>query len=172
MSKLATYATAHAVETGSDRRAVLIAFLQATLTDNGSVTLDDDHIPPDWQDSLPRAAPHLGHKPFGETVAIHSFGVIPELRGKGYGTILVKSYIQMIKGAKVYGSISISVPSQMVSWFERYDFELVGSSQLDSMDGLERADMVSFIFAPVSSKKRILPHPPRYRTKLAPDNCV
>jgi hypothetical protein len=51
----------------------------------------------------------------------------------------------MIKGAKAYKSISISVPSQMVSWFERHDFELVGSSQLDSDDGVERADMVRFI---------------------------
>lgn len=142
LKSLPTYSTASPTETGHPRRSVLVAHLLATLTTNENISTNDESVPPGWPLATPGAEAQKGHNPEGRTVAVHNFAVLPQLRSTGIGTILLKSYVPMLKTVKIYRRVAIAVPPSLVGWFERLDFETVGTSEIKGANGEERVDMV------------------------------
>jgi GNAT superfamily N-acetyltransferase len=143
-SSLPTYATARTTETGSDRRSVLLAHIFATLTDNERVLVEDSTVPPNWDSTAPNTPQNIGHKPGGSTVALHYLSVLPEFQRHQIGSTLLRTFIQMIKDAKIVDRIALCTIEKLIPWYEKFGFEHIGKSEA-SFGGWELFDMVSLI---------------------------
>lgn len=92
-------------------------------------------FPPDWRSrrsSLPRAGEPdpPGHQDQGGTVALHSLAVAKEHRRKGLGTILLKSYIERIKSARIAERIALLAHDDLVKFYEGFGFVDHGVSEV------------------------------------------
>ncbi|KAF2673934.1 hypothetical protein BT63DRAFT_171198 [Microthyrium microscopicum] len=141
-TSLPTYASAPSAEGNSPRRIVLLAHLLATTTTNSTVTSDDETLPSDWNVATSRAQPTLGNKLEGKTVAIVNFAVLPQMRARHAGGILIKSFVSMVKSVKAYRKIAVAAPEALEAFFEQYQFETVGKGWVDEK-GEKRVDMVT-----------------------------
>jgi len=127
-TNLLTYNTSRTAETGSPRRSVLMAHILVTLTTNLSVQEEDMALPPDWQDPKSTSA-EVGHRVDGRTLALHSLAVLPELQRARLGTTLLRSFIQMVKDAKVADRISLLTYERLVPWYAEFGFTSFGKSR-------------------------------------------
>lgn len=106
-------------------------------------------VPPDWQQrrsSLPLVGEvePPGHQEQGGTVALHSLAVAKEHQRKGLGTILLKSYIERIKSAKIAERISLLAHDHLVKFYEGFGFTDEGLSDA-TFGGSQWRSMVSAI---------------------------
>lgn len=58
----------------------------------------------------------------GGTIAIHSLAVAKEHQHKGLGSILLKSYIERIKSAKIADRICLLAHDPLVKFYEGFGF--------------------------------------------------
>ena len=91
--------------------------------------------PPDWRNrlsALPVAGEKetLGHIEQGGTIAIHSLAVAKEHQHKGLGSILLKSYIERIKSAKIAERISLLAHDDLVKFYQGFGFVDEGLSDV------------------------------------------
>jgi ribosomal protein S18 acetylase RimI-like enzyme len=138
---LPTYTTARSTETGSPRKSVLVAHILATLTDHETVHDEDMALPKDWNTSTPDTSQGFGHKPGTRTAALHSLSVLPDLQASRVGSTLLRTFIQMIKDAKIVDRIALLTFERLVPWYERFGFENLGKSSAQYA-GEEWYDMV------------------------------
>jgi len=95
-------------------------------------------LPTDWQTnkySQSTEGNPVGHAEHGDTICIHSLAVVPEQQKKGLGTVLLKSYIERTRSAKVAQRIALLAHDPMVSFYERLGFENMGSSSVTECGG-------------------------------------
>ena len=113
-ASLPTFDTAPLVQSGSNRRQVLLAHLIATLTTNFTIQDADMTL--------------TGHKYYGRTIALHSLAVLPELQGLHLGQTLIKSFIHMVKSLGLYDRISLITYEHLICWYELLGFTYHGPS--------------------------------------------
>lgn len=54
-------------------------------------------IPADWRASQGKHV-DKGHREGGRTICVHSLAVSPKLQGRGLGKLIMKSFLQQMKG--------------------------------------------------------------------------
>lgn len=135
-----TYAVAPKVETGSERRRVLLGHIIATLSTNDLIKDEDMDLPLDWQSSTP-AASRLGHKPHGRTLMVHSLAVLPGYQGNGIGTLLMSGFIKRMREAKIADRIALLAEDGLVPFYDNLGFDNLGESDA-TFGGIRWKDMV------------------------------
>jgi Acetyltransferase (GNAT) domain len=104
-----------------------MAHILATLSHNLAISEDDMALPENWQQAN-SAHPSVGHKLDGRTLALHSLAVVPELQHTRLGTTLLRSWIQMVKDAKVADRIVLLTYEKLVPWYSDFGFTSHGKS--------------------------------------------
>lgn len=107
---------------------MLLAHVVVTLTTNDTVLDSDMALPSDWNSPIPTADPSAGHKPEGRTIALHSFAVLPTLRGRGLGGTLLRGWIQMMRASKIADSIALLTYERLIPLYEKFGFTCMGKS--------------------------------------------
>lgn len=116
-----TASTANPVYSGTPaRKSVLLGHVIATK-------IDGDRISPD--DKTLRADNSGTHKPYGRTIAIQSFAVLPAFQNHGLGTMLLRSYIQRIEGSGLAEHIAIVAAESKVEYMKWFGFQRKGPSK-------------------------------------------
>lgn len=90
--------------------------------------------PRDWKTNkttLPRPGEKetLGHQEVGGTICIHSLAVRPDYQSMGIGSVLLRSYIQRIKDAKIADRLALLAHDDMKKFYSRFGFDDMGPSQ-------------------------------------------
>jgi GNAT superfamily N-acetyltransferase len=106
--EIETLPPAKPVETDRADKAVsvMLAHGVATLCCGEVITDADMEYPSDWSTRGGKAA-NVGHQPTGRTVALHSLAVSPKLQGCGLGKMIMKAFIQQVKGSGLADRISL-----------------------------------------------------------------
>ncbi|KAF1843517.1 acetyltransferase [Cucurbitaria berberidis CBS 394.84] len=112
----------------SDRKRILIGHIIATKSSSPLVTDASMDYPKDWQTNY-QLTPSTGHNEDGQTVCLHSLCVHPNFSGKGFGQILLKSYVQRIRDAEVAKRIALICRDRLVRFYENAGFHKVGPSK-------------------------------------------
>ena len=63
-----------------------------------------------------------GHDPAGTTVALHSLCVHPGWRAKGFGTRILREYVQRMEDVKGVENVALIAHDELVPFYERYSF--------------------------------------------------
>ncbi|KKY24108.1 putative gnat family [Phaeomoniella chlamydospora] len=117
---------------GDVTRPSLIAHIVATRTTAETVTDAAMALPSNWQESVTASEEQTptdeGHQDRGRTVAVHTFAVLPEHRGKRVGSMLMQSYIERIKSAKVADRITLLAHGELIPFYEKFGFKNLGPS--------------------------------------------
>ncbi|TKA68092.1 hypothetical protein B0A49_04041 [Cryomyces minteri] len=136
-----TAAVAHPAYSGSpERKRVLLAHLVCTKSTHTTVRDQDMDYPKDWR-AEPSAKPYLGHKESGRTVCVHSLAVLPGYQGRGYGSALMKSFVQRIETSGVADRIALLTYDRLVPFYEKLGFKNLGKSEA-TFGGVAWSDMV------------------------------
>ncbi|KAK5168462.1 hypothetical protein LTR04_006779 [Oleoguttula sp. CCFEE 6159] len=136
-----TAAVAHPAYSGSpERKRVLLAHLVCTKSTHTTVRDQDMDYPEDWR-AEPLAQPHLGHKEAGRTVCVHSLAVLPGYQGRGYGSALMKSFVQRVETSGVADRIALLTYDRLVPFYEKLGFKNLGKSEA-TFGGVAWDDMV------------------------------
>ncbi|CAK7568612.1 MAG: hypothetical protein SEPTF4163_006608 [Sporothrix epigloea] len=89
---------------------IMVGHIIATRCKSNVVTDASMVLPKDWRVAVldPASVPvsPLGHQPDGNTVAVHSLGIVPSVQGRSLGTKLMKAYLEHM------GALSSSNNSQ------------------------------------------------------------
>ena len=133
-----TKAEAKNLSTPARRR--LIAHVVSTRSPAPSVTEASMGIPTNWKtrrSSLPSNDDKetLGHQDRGATICVHSVAVDPEFQKMGLGSVLMKSYIQRMKDAKIADRIALLAHDHLVPFYAGLGFENMGPSAVTSYGG-------------------------------------
>ncbi|TAQ90260.1 hypothetical protein B7494_g1401 [Chlorociboria aeruginascens] len=125
----ATRATAHLVETGRTNEAVsvLLGHIIATKTTSRITTDESMAYPQDWDSDHPSPST-LGHQESGLTIVLHSIAILPELQGRGLGSVLVNAYIQQMNGTGIADRLALIAHDHKVKWYEKLGFVDKGES--------------------------------------------
>ncbi|KAK5081516.1 hypothetical protein LTR05_007647 [Lithohypha guttulata] len=129
-----TQPTKAEMEEGSDEKRKLIAIIVATRTQAPSVTDASMDYPKDWKTdkrtlSTSGNKEPLGHQENGATICIHSLAVRSEYQSMGIGSVLLRSYIQRIKDAKIADRLALLAHDEMKKFYGRFGFDDMGPSQ-------------------------------------------
>ncbi|KAH7031326.1 uncharacterized protein B0I36DRAFT_363034 [Microdochium trichocladiopsis] len=124
-----TLRTAKPVETGrpDGSLSVLVAHIVSTKCIGDLVTDESMDYPKDFRTNKTGSGP-TGHQPQGHTVALHSLAVHPKLHGCGLGKLIVKAYLQQIKGALLADRVSLICQDYLVRYYEKHGFQNIGKS--------------------------------------------
>jgi GNAT superfamily N-acetyltransferase len=96
-SNMATFATARPVDSQAPtRKSVLIAHIIATKTTNSTIRGDDLELPYDPS----RENETRVHKEHGNTIVMQPMNVLPEYRGIGVGTSMLREYCERMARAR------------------------------------------------------------------------
>ncbi|KAK5093901.1 hypothetical protein LTR70_004426 [Exophiala xenobiotica] len=122
------------VENGATQKRKLVAHIIATRTAAPCVTDASMDYPKDWRTNkttLPRQGETetLGHQEVGGTVCIHSIAVRPDYQSMGIGSVLLRSYLQRIKDAKIADRLALLAHDDMKRFYGRFGFDDMGPSQ-------------------------------------------
>jgi len=82
----------------------------------------------DWKERY-QLSPPTGHNEDGETVCIHSLCIHPQFQGKGFGKILLRSYVQRIKDSGVAKRVSLICRQRYIPFYVKAGFTNVGPSK-------------------------------------------
>lgn len=107
-------------------------------------------FPQDWKTNKTTISDEkepLGHQDVGGTICIHSLAVQPEFQSMGIGSVLLRSYIQRIKDAKIADRLALIAHDDMKKFYGRFGFDDMGSSQV-KFGGGAWSNMVSRQSAP------------------------
>ena len=69
-----------------------------------------------------------GHQEQGGTICIHSLAVAKDCQGMGLGSVLMKSYIQRIRGSKIADRIALLAHDHLISFYTGLGFQDMGPS--------------------------------------------
>jgi ribosomal protein S18 acetylase RimI-like enzyme len=127
----------------SDRKRILLGHIIATKSSSDLVTDDAMDYPKDWQTKY-QMTPSIGHNEEGETVCIHSLCVHPDFARKGFGHMLLNSYVQRIEDSGVAKRIALICRDRLVKFYENAGFEKQGPSKCQYGGG-NWVDMVRVI---------------------------
>lgn len=122
------------------RTGILLAHIIATKIEGDTITDDDMALPPRWKEGADME-PHLGHKEFGRTLAVHSLAVLPTYQKRGLGTILMKSYVQRMVEAETADRIAVLTYDKLVPYYDSLGFVNHGKSKV-KFGGGNWVDMV------------------------------
>lgn len=90
--------------------------------------------PKDWKTNkttLPKdGAEALGHQEEGGTICIHSVAIRPEFQSLGIGSVLLRSYIQRLKDAKIADRLALLAHDDMKKFYARFGFDDMGKSSV------------------------------------------
>lgn len=91
-------------------------------------------FPKDWKTNKssiakPGEKEPLGHQEVGGTICIHSLAVLPAYQHMGIGSVLLRSYIQRIKDAKIADRLALLAHEDMKKFYARFGFDDMGPSQ-------------------------------------------
>lgn len=122
------------VENGNPQKRKLIAHVIATRTAAPCVTDATMDYPKDWKTKKatipkPGEPEPLGHQDVGGTICIHSLAVNPDYQDLGIGTVLLRSYIQRIKDARIADRLALLAHDDMKKFYGRFGFDDMGKSQ-------------------------------------------
>ncbi|KAK5954921.1 hypothetical protein OHC33_003600 [Knufia fluminis] len=122
------------VEKGSTKKRKLLGHIIATRTSAPCVTDASMDYPKDWKTNkttLPKPGEKeaLGHQEAGSTICIHSVAVRPDYQSMGVGSVLLRSYIQRIKDAKIADRLALLAHDDMKNFYGRFGFDDMGPSQ-------------------------------------------
>ncbi|KAL2417882.1 hypothetical protein ABEF95_004881 [Exophiala dermatitidis] len=131
---------AEAEKLSSPPQRKLMAHIVATRTPAPSVTEASMGIPANWRarrSSLPEKTDEepIGHQDIGGTICIHSLAVAPEFQRMGLGRVLMKSYIQRMKDAKIADRIALLAHDHLVRFYTSLGFENMGPSSVTTCGG-------------------------------------
>jgi ribosomal protein S18 acetylase RimI-like enzyme len=112
----------------ADRKRVLLGHIISTKSSSRLVTDDAMDYPKDWQTKY-QLTPITGHNEDGETVCIHSLCIHPDFAGRGFGQILLKSYVQRIKDSGIAKRLALICRDGLVGYYEKAGFSKVGPSK-------------------------------------------
>ena len=114
-----------------------------SLTTNTRLTSEDYAIPDNWEK---RAVPLTegGHRIDGRTVALHLIATLPQIRGHGVATCLLKTLESKIRTLELADRISTTCRKNMVPWFEARGFTNLGLNEMSSK-GNEIFDLVRYL---------------------------
>ncbi|KAF1913418.1 hypothetical protein BDU57DRAFT_482325 [Ampelomyces quisqualis] len=112
----------------TDRKRILLGHVIATKSSSRLVTDEAMDYPKDWQTRY-QLTPSTGHNEIGDTVCIHSLCVHPDFQRKGFGHILLKSYIQRIKDSATAKRLSLICRHHFVAYYEKAGFTNIGPSK-------------------------------------------
>ncbi|KAI3402133.1 hypothetical protein diail_62 [Diaporthe ilicicola] len=126
-----TLATAHPVETdrADQAKSVLLAHIIATASSSNTVQDSDMEIPADWRASKGKKI-DKGHREGGRTICAHSLAVTPKLQGCGLGKLVMKSFLQQMKGLGAE-RVALICQDYLVSYYERFGFKHAGKSKAE-----------------------------------------
>ncbi|KAJ9609812.1 hypothetical protein H2200_006141 [Cladophialophora chaetospira] len=118
----------------------LIGHIVSTRSPAPGVTEASMKIPSDWKtrrSSLPTSTDEepVGHQDMGGTICIHSVAVTPEFQRMGLGSVLMKSYIQRMKDAKIADRLALLAHDHLVPFYKGLGFENMGPSAVTSHGG-------------------------------------
>lgn len=91
-------------------------------------------LPEDWQTkktTLPSAddPEPKGHQDQGGTIALHSLAVRQEFQKKGFGSILMREFIQRIENAQIADRVAIIAHGHLLRFYEHMGFKNKGPSK-------------------------------------------
>ena len=118
----------------------LIGHIISTKTAAPSVTEAAMGMPTGWRTqrtspTLSNDKELLGHQDTGATICVHSLAVAPRFQKMGLGTVLMKSYIQRMKDAKIADRIALIAHDHLVPFYSSLGFENMGPSPITSYGG-------------------------------------
>ncbi|KAK3306645.1 uncharacterized protein B0T15DRAFT_492178 [Chaetomium strumarium] len=118
------------VETGRADGAVsmLLAHIVSSRCRGDIVTDSDMDYPKDWRNQKSRAA-EVGHQESGTTVGLHSLAVLPRLHRSGLGQMIMKAYLDQMRGYGVVNRVALICQDHLVSYYERLGFKNLGESK-------------------------------------------
>ena len=105
-------------------------------------------FPKDWKtdkSTIPKPGEKepLGHQDVGGTICIHSLAVLPQYQSMGIGSVLLRSYLQRIKDAKIADRLALLAHDEIKKFYGRFGFDDMGPSQATFAGG-NWNNMVSF----------------------------
>ncbi|KAI9678328.1 MAG: Nucleolar GTP-binding protein 1 [Caeruleum heppii] len=128
MAEEATASTARLVETAApDRKEVLVAQVLATKCLSPVVTEGSMDLPQGSNQSAPESS-QVGHQEEGRTIAIHSVAVLPTRQRRGFGTTVLKSYVQRLAPLGIADRIALLSHDHLISFYENAGFRRRGKS--------------------------------------------
>jgi GNAT superfamily N-acetyltransferase len=93
-----------------------------------------------WRSSNPSPS-LLGHQEAGQTLGLHSLGVLPAYQGKGFGKTILKAYIQRMGDTGVARRIALITHERLINFYKNFGFIYKGRSRV-SFGGGDWHDMV------------------------------
>ncbi|KAK4655653.1 hypothetical protein QC762_304290 [Podospora pseudocomata] len=128
--KLPTLSTARPVETDRADGAVsvLLAHIVSTRGTGKVVSDADMDYPKDWRTRQGKSA-EVGHQETGGLVALHSLAVLPGLQGCGIGKMIMKAYLQQVKGMGLGEGVGLICQDYLVGYYERFGYKNLGPSK-------------------------------------------
>lgn len=104
--------------------------------------------PKDWRTNkttIPKPGEEaLGHQEIGGTICIHSVAIRPEYQSLGLGSVLVRSYIQRLKDAKIADRLALLAHDEMKKFYAQFGFDDMGKSSC-TFGGGNWSNMVSLL---------------------------
>ncbi|KAL6711048.1 hypothetical protein ACN47E_006923 [Coniothyrium glycines] len=112
----------------SDRKRILLGHIISTKSKSPVVTDDSMDYPKDWRTAY-QLTPSTGHNEDGQTVCLHSLCIHPDFAGKGFGQILLKSYVQRIRDSGVATRIALLCRERLIGFYRKAGFKKIGPSK-------------------------------------------
>lgn len=75
------------------------------------------------------SSPVRGHNQLGRTICVHSLAILPDVQGRGFGRLLMQSFIHRFKEAGVADRIALLAHDELVPFYEKLGFALEGKSE-------------------------------------------
>ena len=85
--------------------------------------------PPDWE-TCSTIHSNLGHQEQGRTIVVHSLAVLPEFQKRGFGKIVLNSYLQRMESAGIADRVSLIAHDELIEYYRQLGFLNKGKSQV------------------------------------------
>lgn len=95
---------------------VLVAHIVATRSSDETVTDNSMAYPKDWRSGVLRKGGGcirdelgnvVGHEEGARTLCLHSLAVLPRMRGMGVGKLIMKQFLQQMRGAGIADRVAL-----------------------------------------------------------------
>lgn len=120
------------VESGNTGKRQLVGHIIATRSPAPAVTDASMDYPKDWRENKSSIAKKgeevVGHSEIGGTICIHSVAIRPEFQSLGLGSVLMRSYIQRLKDAKIADRLALLAHDELKKFYSQFGFDDMGKS--------------------------------------------
>ena len=118
-----------------ERKSVLIAMIIATKTSAPYLTDESLEYPPNWTTQPSSPEETRGHQEHGQTICIHTLGVLPAYQGRGLAKTIMKSYQQRMETSGIAERIALLAHEHLVKMYETLGFVDKGRSPVKFSGG-------------------------------------